>query len=337
MSRFRNLGVYAGVAAAIVLLFFVPTISGGSTFILFTATSIFFYINLCQTFRFINLTSDWSFAHVTVMGMGAYASALLAIKAGWPFLACFFTASLVSVAICLPIYALSFKTKGETFFWLTWAIGEVIRQVWIRFKNPFGGDAGLGNIPKIVISLPGLRVEFLSQVPYYYMGLVLTVVTNAFLYAVEKSRIGLNFKVIASNSDLASSLGINVFRHRMLAVVIASFFVGFNGSFYAHWIGFLSPRDYGLSFLLLTLLYVIVGGRQTIWGAVMGVTAFYLLNLQLKPFQQYILAVYGGVLILVLAFFSDGLEGLVKLVASLFKRVFGRKRVATEGLPLNRR
>lgn len=305
-------------------LFAVPWITT-ATFLLFIMVWMWVYIVLCGTFRFITLTGDWTFAHVPLMSVGGYTSALLTMRLGWSFLPAFFMAGVVAVVVGLIIYRLCLRARAITFFWLTWAFGEIIRQVWIRFPEPFGGSTGMPDIPSPVISIPGLpEVEFVSQVPYYYMGLVLVIVTLGSLYLIERSRIGLTLKTINDNWELTESLGMNVFRYRLLALTIGTFFVGIIGSFYAHWIHILAPADFSMSLGLLVLLYVIVGGTKTMWGPVIGVVTFVLLAQVLRPFEEYILGVYGLILILVMTQFREGLESLPGRISPWVKKRLAR-------------
>lgn len=285
---------------------------------------IFFYSILCQTFRFNTLIGDWSFAHVPLMGVGGYASALFVMRLGWPFSASFIMAGFMAIGVGLVVYKIAIRTKGVTFFWVTWGLGEIVRQMWIRFEI-FGKHRGLSSIPGASISLFGFsEVNLTSQTHYYYLGLSLFVVTFITLYFIERGRLGLTAKSICENRDLAASYGINVEKFRLLILFISTFFVGINGSFAAHWNHYINPNDYGLSFSLLVLLYVIVGGIKTMLGPVLGVIIFVFLGQALQPLQEYTMVVYGAILIVVLRFLPGGMVGLPGLVLPRIKKLFVR-------------
>jgi branched-chain amino acid transport system permease protein len=324
MDRLKKSNI--SLLAFIGILFLMPGITS-NTAILFTMIWIFVYVILCGTFRFITMTGDWTFAHVSMMAVGAYTSMLLTMKLGWPVWPAMAGAAIVSVIVSMIVYAVSLKTRAVTFFWVTWAFGEMIRQVFLRFNNPFGGLVGVSNIPGPAISIPGiLDLRFEGQTPYYYLGLILTIGIFVAMHLIERSRVGLTLKSINENMELAESLGVNVFGYRLLALTIGSLFVGILGSFYAHWLHFLSPADFGISFGLLVLLYVVVGGHKTIWGPVLGVVTFVILSrFVLSRLEQYLMPVLGIILMLTLALFREGLESLPGKLFPLVRKVFTSK------------
>jgi len=321
-----------GVGVLLGFLFILPGITA-HTAVLHIMIWIYVYSVLCGTFRFATMTGDWSFAHVGVMAVGAYTSMLLTMKLGWSVWPSMVVSGLVALVVALVVYSLSLVTRAVTFFWVTWAFGEMIRQVFARFEVPFGGHKGVPGIPGPVISIPGiLEIGFETQMSYYYVGLLLAIAIFVLMYLIERSRVGLTFKSINENWELAESLGVNVFGYRLLALGIASFLVGVNGSFYAHWIHFLSPADFGIAFGLLVLLYVVVGGSKTIWGPVIGVTLFILLGrVFLSRLEEYIMAVYGLILMVTLAFFREGLESLPERIIPWLKEGFSRTRKEARG------
>lgn len=316
-----------GVLALIGLLFVLPGIAPHPA-VLHIMIWIFVYSVVCGTFRFTTMTGDWTFAHVGMMAVGAYTSMLLTMKLGWSVWPAMVIAGIMALAVGLVVYALCLKTRAVTFFWVTWAFGEMIRQVFARFKHPFGGHMGISGIPGPTISIPGfIEIGFENQMSYYYVGLLLAVVTFLIMHLVERSRVGLTLKSINENWELSESFGVNVFAYRLLALAIGSLFVGIIGSFYAHWIHFLSPSDFGIAFGLLVLLYVVVGGHKTMWGPVIGVTMFIILSrLVLSRLEQYLMPVLGLILMLTLGLFREGLESLPRRVFPWIKAAFDRKR-----------
>jgi branched-chain amino acid transport system permease protein len=302
-------------------LFVLPGITS-HTAVLHIMIWIFVYSLLCGTFRFAAMTGDWTFAHVSLMAVGAYTSTLLTMKLGWSVWPAMAAAGIMALAVSMLIYPLCLKTRAVTFFWVTWAFGEMVRQTFAMFEHPFGGHMGVSAIPGPTISIPGLlEIGFKGQMSYYYLGLILAIVVFVLMFLVERSRVGLTFKSINENGELAESLGINVFGYRLLALAIASFFVGLNGSFYAHWIHFISPGDFGTAFGLLVLLYVVVGGHKTIWGPVIGVTLFILLGrVLLNRLEEYLMGVYGLILMVTLVLLRDGLESLPGRISTRLRR-----------------
>jgi len=228
-------------------------------------------IILVASFRLISLTGDFSVAHVPLMGAGAYASALMGIHFGLPFWLSLPLAGLASAAISLVMCYPLLRMKAFAFFIGSFAAGEAMRLMWMRFRIPFGGHRGLAKIPPPE-SIPGLSfIDFGDATSYYRLTLGITLVCLGIIYWLEKSRIGDTLKAIHSQEDMAKSVGINVTRYRALALVIGSFFAGISGVLLVHRIGFVDPYQFSLSATLYLLIWVVVGGLTTFAGPIIGV------------------------------------------------------------------
>ena len=196
------------------------------------------------------------------MGVGAYASTLLAKRLGVPVP----PAMLLGAGVAaLTAYILSFPLlRMKAFYFLigSFAAGEVIRLCWKRFREPFGGPKGIKLIPSVPdIEIGGLQVMFFEPVNYYYLCLVVVSISLVILYRVEKSRIGLTFHAIHWQDKLAEAVGVDTRRYRTLAFVIASFFAGLAGALLAHYLGTVNPNQFDVEAMVYVLVWVIVGGN----------------------------------------------------------------------------
>ena len=276
---------------------------------------------LVMSYRLMTLTGEWSLAHVVIMGVGAYASALLSKKLGVPVPlsmllgAC--TAALVAALLSYPL----FRMKGFYFLIGSFAAGEVIRLIWKRFTDPFGGPKGLKLIPPLPdIDLGFMTVNFFSPTTYYYLCLVVVAASLLILYRIERSRIGLTFHAIHWQDKLAESVGVSTFRYRMLAFVLASFFAGLAGALYAHYIGTVSPHRFEVEYMVYVLIWAIVGGTATFYGPILGVVVLTVINevvLRSLGADEWRPMIYGAILIASILFLPKGLESLWPKVKAL--------------------
>jgi branched-chain amino acid transport system permease protein len=144
------------------------------------------------------------------------------------------------------------------------------------------------------------------------------------LYRVERSRIGLTFHAIHWQDKLAESVGVNTFRYRALAFVIASFFAGLAGALYAHYVGTVNPNRFGVEEMVYVLIWAIVGGTATFYGPIIGVVVLTVLNevvLRALGVDEMRPMLYGGILIASILFLPNGLESLVpKLKDAIARR-----------------
>jgi branched-chain amino acid transport system permease protein len=282
---------------------------------------ITFLINviLAVSYRLITTTGDWTLCHVVLLGVGAYASALMAKYFSWPFWMTAplagATAGLVGLGIVYPLL----RTVGFGFFIASLAVGEFIRLVWIKFHTPFGGPRGMINIPYVGELGP---IDFYEAIPYYFMTLVITLVCVLIMYRIDRSRIGNAFKAIYEDDILAESIGIKVGRYRSLAFVLGSFFAGIAGALLAHRLSAIDPHIFGLDEMVYLLVWVVVGGTATFAGPIMGVAVMTILFEWTRPLLEWRPLFFGAILIGFLIFMPGGLESLI----AKFTRLFGNRK-----------
>lgn len=271
---------------------------------------------LVSSYRLMTLTGEWSLGHVVIMGVGAYASALLSKRLGVPvpisMVLGAMTASAVAALLSFPL----FRMKGFYFLIGSFAAGEVIRLIWKYFTEPFGGPKGL----KLIPGFPDIGpYAFYDPLPYYYLCLIVVGVSLFILYRIEQSRIGLTFHAIHWQDKLAESVGVNTFSYRMLAFVLASFFAGLCGALYAHYIGTINPTRFDVEEMVFVLIWAIVGGTATFYGPILGVVILTVINeviLRSLGFDTARPMIYGLILIASVLFLPDGLESLVPRIKS---------------------
>jgi branched-chain amino acid transport system permease protein len=272
-------------------------------------TNLLINIILAASFRLITTTGGWSLAHVPMMGCGAYATALLAGTLGIPF---WFSLPLAGLAAGLTGMVISYplaRTKGFAFFVASFAAGEAIRLCWIRFKIPFGGHRGL-TVPPPVLFKNVAWLDFAEAVPYYFLALVVTVVCLAIMYRLNHSRIGDTWRALASEENLAKSVGINITKYKMLAFSIGSFFAGIAGVLLAHRLWAIEPRQFGFTTTLYLLVWVVFGGSHTFAGPIIGLVVLTFLSELLRPLVEWVPMIFGTIIILILIFLPNGLESL---------------------------
>ena len=278
---------------------------------------VFLVINvlLVTSYRLLTLTGEWSLAHVVIMGVGAYGSALVSKDLAWPvplsMLVGAVMAALVAFLLSFPL----FRMKGFYFLIGSFAAGEIIRLLWkwSELTWLFGGPKGIKLIPPLT-NIDALSIDFYSPVNYFYFCLIVVAISLVILYRVERSRIGLTFHAIHWQDKLAESVGVDTFRYRTLAFVVSSFFAGLAGALYAHYVGTVNPNRFSVEEMTYVLIWAIVGGTATFYGPILGVVTLTILNevvLRALGVDQMRPMFYGVILILFILFLPNGLESLV--------------------------
>ena len=140
---------------------------------------VFLVINvlLVVSYRLLTLTGEWSLGHVVVMGVGAYTSALLTKRLGVYVPVSMIMGALMAGFIAFLLSFPLFRMKGFYFLIGSFASAEIIRLLWKRFREPFGGPKGLKRIdPMPDIDLGFIQIDFFEPVVYYYFALIVVAI-----------------------------------------------------------------------------------------------------------------------------------------------------------------
>lgn len=268
-------------------------------------------IALAMTFVLVLKTGLVTLAIAAFWAVGAYSSALLVMRLEWSFWLSLPTSALITGIIALCIGYLLIKTAGFGFVILSAVIG-MLAPVIIGNVSALGGYQGIAHIPPpnpINISfLPSL--EFVSKTPYYYLMLFLLLLVMLSFSGLYASWAGRAWTAIGLNPNLAESLGISVFKYRLLAFVVACTATGLMGSFYAHYIGTITPGAFGVFKTIYLHVYAILGGLDfAILGPVVGTFLMTFFPEFLRITKEIEPIFTGLLLILLILFLRGGILG----------------------------
>jgi branched-chain amino acid transport system permease protein len=279
---------------------------------------VFMVINilLVMSYRLLTLTGEWSLGHVVIMGVGAYASALMTKNLGVPvpvgMILGGVAAALLAVLLSFPL----FRMKGFYFLIGSFAAGEIIRLIWKRFREPFGGVRGISGIdPMPDFSIGFYSFDFFEPVSYYYFAGTVVAFCLWVLWRIEKSPVGLTFHAVHWQDKLAQASGVNLRAYRTLAFAIASGFAGIAGALQAHYVGTVNPNSFDIEVMVFVLTWAIVGGTTTFYGPILGCVLLTVINeivLRGMGFEQARPLFYGAIMILSILFLPNGLESIVQ-------------------------
>ncbi len=239
-----------------------------------------------------------SLGHAAFFGLGAYTSALLYLRLGIPMWGGLPAAALVSGGIAWLIGVLVLKVRGHRFIITTIAFAEIARLVAVNAVDLTRGQMGLAGIEAPVLAIPGLgTLDFGSKTDFYYLTLACAAVCVWTVARIVRSPIGWGLAALRENENLGESVGVSAYRHSMIAFVIGGAFAGVAGSLHAHYMNFVSPDLFLFSYTTTMLVMVVIGGRTTIAGPVIGAVVFTLLPEYLRFVHQYRLIVLGAILL----------------------------------------
>src|SRR5262245_2930168 len=268
---------------------------------------------------------QYSFGHAAFFGTGAYVSAILQTRYGINAWIAFTLGIAGGALVGAAIGALTFRSglKGSYFALVTLAFAEVLRI--LASVAPITG-AGVGTL--IPLDLRPLAFQFQSRAPFYWIVVALLGVSLVIVHLIERSRFGAWLVAVRENEDAAKALGIDVDRVKLAAMAISAGMTAAGGGFYVQYFLFIdSGIAYGPWISVEALLAPIVGGVGTVFGPLLGAlvvkTLGELTKLIAGDAPGLDLVIYGGVLVLIVAFAPRGIAGLLADLRARFARLRG--------------
>ncbi|MES2071354.1 MAG: branched-chain amino acid ABC transporter ATP-binding protein/permease [Pseudomonadota bacterium] len=234
-----------------------------------------YYIHLAETILIyaillfgldivVGYTGQVSLGHAGLFGIGAYTTGVLYFKLGMPFLVAM-PASIVVTAIFGAILALpALRVTGPYLAMVTLAFGTII-QILIN-EMTFLTEGPLG----IKVAKPIFFGQKLTEVGYFYLVAALMVLSLIVVHRILKSYLGRAFEALRDSPIASDCMGVSVYRYKVYAFVISAALAGLSGSLYAYSEEYISPNTYNFELTIMFLLAVIMGGRKTRSGSLLG-------------------------------------------------------------------
>lgn len=256
-----------------------------------------------------------SFGHAAYFGLGAYAAALLMLKAGLPMLAALLAAPFVAAAGALLFGWFCVRLSGVYLAMLTLAFAQICWSITFQWDDVTGGSNGLTGV---------WPAEWLSDKrAYYYLSLALVAAGVLGLRRVLFSPFGYAMRAGRDSPLRADAIGIDIKAVQWVAFVIAGLAAGLSGALYAFSKGSISPDAMAVGKSVDGLVMVLLGGVQTLAGPVVGAVSFTWLQDSVARATEYWRALLGGIILLLVLAFPQGIAGFA---AQLSERWMQRKQ-----------
>ena len=289
----------AALLAALAAVYF----SGSGYLVNLAVVTALFALPALGLSLLMGYTGQISLGHAAFVGLGAYASAILAKTLGLdPWLALVF-AVVATTAIAWGIGWLVFRLHGHHLAMATLAFGIIVHVATVEMKGLTGGQDGLSAIPPLRVL--GLELgTVLAVFPLAWLACI-----GAILLAENliRSPAGLTMRAVAENETVAASFGIapDALKRRIMA--IGGCYAALGGAIYAHYLGYISPGPFDVGFSIRLLLMVALGGFAGIWSVLFGVVFVVVTSELLKPLGRFDVIVYGVLLVVVMIYCPRGL------------------------------
>ncbi|HEV8673604.1 MAG TPA: branched-chain amino acid ABC transporter ATP-binding protein/permease [Methylomirabilota bacterium] len=294
---------------------------------------VLFFAYLSAAWNLIGgFAGQYSIGHAGFLGIGAYTSSLLAIHAGLsPWLG-MLAGGLVAAAAGGLIGYPCFRLRGAFFSLVTIAFAEMLRVGTELTDSLFGLE--INGVRGLLLPVLGHRpaaFQFVDKRYYYYVILALLLAVLAVGGWVKRSRLGYYLAAIGDDEDAVASLGVNPARAKLAAMLLSAFFTALAGTFYAQFILFITPtRTMSLDFSVQMVIMAVLGGLGSVLGPVYGAVILVPIAEGTRAvwgggLQGVHLVVYGGLLMVVILYAPQGVEGWVRRhVTRLVRRLAAR-------------
>ncbi len=308
-----SLKSFGPIAALLIALVILPSII--PRFYIYILAVIFVTALLAMSLNMVvGHGGLFQFHHGAFYGVGAYTVALMLTKTSLPMWVGFVAGPFMAAFVGLLIGLFCVRLTRLYFGMLQISLGSLIWAIAFRWYSFTGGDDGIHGIP-----LPSL---ISSTTGAYYFGLILLIVSLIVMYLVFKSPFGATLQAIRDNPERCEAIGINVRRHQLIAIVIATFFAGIAGVLFVVVEGSVFPDLLFWVFSLEIFIMCLLGGWFTFAGPILGAAIMISLRTFAGIYTEYWTLILGIILILLIFFLPEGVWGYL-----LEKFGFQRKKL----------
>ena len=244
---------------------------------------------------------QFSLAHHTFAGIGAYTSALLVHHARVPIVVGIVAGVALAAAAGYVLGTLCLRMRAIYLALATWAFAESVRLL-ITVEYQFTrGDLGFKTPTLFGTAHP---------TPYYYLFLGLALAVGLLAWWLVHSKVGTYLRAIRDDEEAAAVMGVDTFKWKRVAFVVSAAFAAIAGGFQGHYIGLLSPTPMKFNEMAIVVIMVVVGGLRTFPGPIIGAIFIEVLSELLRGWGEIRMVLFALVVVVVMRVYPAGLDGV---------------------------
>ena len=241
-----------------------PLVAGNAYYIHLAETIMIYSILLFGLDIVVGYTGQVSLGHAGLFGIGSYTAGVLFFHLGAPFWITLPAAVLVTAAFGAILALPALRVTGPYLAMVTLAFGTIIQILINEMTFLTEGPLGI-KVPK-----PSIGSYVLNKQEYFWLVAVLLVLSLIVVHRILRSHLGRAFQALRDSPIASDCMGVSVYRYKVYAFVISAGFAGLSGALYSYSEQYISPNTYNFELTILFLLAIIMGGRKTRTGALLG-------------------------------------------------------------------
>ena len=270
------------------------------------------------------LTGEISFGQQAFFAIGAYAAGIATALWGWPLSAALGWGAATAGAAAILVGIPTLRLHGLYFAIATLAFAEMVRLLFELFRYQLTIDGELVG-PNGSDGFRGIRYIFendVSSLQFLALIYLLLIIALVAFMLLERSRLGVTFRMIGEDATLAELNGVAVARVKVLAAGLAGALAGIGGGLYAHLTTYVEPRIFDVMLGVHSLAYGLIGGLGTALGPLIGVAIDIGLLESVRVFAGYRMIIFGGLVAVLLIVRPRGLldERAVHYLSRVWRR-----------------
>ena len=235
----------------------------------------------------VGYTGQVSLGHAGLFGIGSYVAGVLFFHLQLPIWLTLPAAILIAAAFGAVLALPALRVTGPYLAMVTLAFGTIIQILINEMTFLTEGPLGI-KIPK-----PSIGGHVLNKSEYFWLVAALLVLSLIVVHRILKSHLGRSFEALRDSPIASDCMGVSVYRHKVFAFVISAGFAGLAGALYSYSEQYISPNTYNFELTILFLLAIIMGGRKSRTGALLGAAIIVLLPKMLDDIATFRLIALG--------------------------------------------
>lgn len=253
----------------------------------------------------VGLTGLLDLGYIAFYAVGAYTYALLSTKIGVSFWLGLPIGGIASALLGSLLGIITLRLRGDYLAIVTLGFIQIVHLVLNNWDSVTNGPNGILNIGRPRV----LNFVFEKPIHFYYLILIIAILTVLSVKRLNNSRIGRAWIAIKEDELAAESMGIDTTSMKILAFALGAFWAGIAGVFFAGKFAFVSPESFTFFESVIVLSMVVLGGMGSIPGVILGASIIVILPEMFRALSSYRMLIFGAALVLMMIFRPQGLIG----------------------------